>query len=282
MNKVFLGIILAVCILGMLLVMLNDRLGRKAAPRIAQQTTEMPVVAPSATPEEMEANARALEIAEAARALAGETRRPEPEQDILPPARETPSAAPEQQPAPVSPRPMATAPEPEQPPLPPAAKPEPKPAPAPRPPLAQTAKPEPAPRPEPAPAETRPVAQKPAPDVPFQEPAAKPELPAGAHTVTRYVIYARERGATVRIGGNSKMDYSSMTLENPDRVVLDIAGAWKFPPSPGIPRNDLVSAVRVGRSGDKTRIVIDLKGKPRKVLLVPFKNGDGVDVRVDR
>lgn len=86
----------------------------------------------------------------------------------------------------------------------------------------------------------------------------------------------------MRIGADKPIKYSSMTLENPNRVVLDLDGQWEFPPDPGIPRNDLVEHVRIGKNGDKTRVVIDLKDKPRQSRVVTSNNGATVDVRVDR
>lgn len=266
MNKVFLGLILAVCVLGMALVMLNDRLGRKTDVRQPQQTAQpLP-----RSPEDLAAAARALEMAQAKSALeeSGETERKD---------RAAQPALAERLPEPL-PRPAVSRP------------------PAPKPEVAKPAQREPEP-PRPAPvAEVKPAKPEPVRPEPVKPEAPRPETPKpesrpeavktdakkGSMTATKFVIYAREKGATVRIGGNGKVDYSSMTLEEPNRVVLDLAGEWKFPPHPGVPKNDLVSAVRVGQNGDKTRVVIDLKEKPRKVILVPFKNGDGVDVRVDK
>lgn len=261
MNKVFLGIILAVCILGMLLVMLNNRLGRKPEVRQNLPVAEAPV--DSRTSEEREA--RALEIADAERALAGPQEepglqsRPElaPPPEVRPPLPEQELARPEAVPVPPAPRPVL----PETKPAPPEIKP-------------------PAPEVRPASPEAKPAPPATTPASPV--PAQRQEGAAPGGTVTRFVVYARDNGATVRIGTNARMDYSSMTLANPDRVVVDISGNWKFPPNPGIPRNDLVSAVRVGKSADKARVVIDLKMKPRRVTLVPMKNGNGVDVRVDK
>lgn len=268
MNKVFIGLILAVCVLGMALVMLNDRLGRKPEQRPAPPIAE--TVQPARTPEEIAATARAMELAEATVAppVAREPEQPADNETERPGVMERPARI--EQPKPiVKPEPVA--------------KPEPKPL-----------RPEPVAKPAPKPTELPPVK----PDTRVElapKPEAKPEqsgrtgqttspkdTPAGNKTATKFVIYARDKGATVRVGGNSKVDYSSMTLENPDRVVVDLAGDWKFPPNPGVPKNDMVSAVRVGQNGDKTRLVIDLKGKPRKVILVPHKNSDGVDIRVDK
>lgn len=257
MNKVFLGLILAVCVLGMALVMLNDRLGRKPEPRPAASVAQP---AQERSPEEIAAQARAMELARAALSPPAEK---EPE-DIQKESLPEPAPEPRHQPRPEA---VASRKPPQQP--------ESAPLPEAKPALRQ---PEPVPRPEPKP-EPKPVAEQPKRE---PQPAAPAKEAASGKTATRFVIYARDKGATVRVGGNAKVEYSSMTLENPNRVVVDLTGDWKFPPNPGIPKNDLVSAVRVGQNGDKTRLVIDLKVKPRKVVLVPFKNGDGVDVRVDK
>lgn len=294
MNKVFLGLILAVCVLGMALVMLNDRLGRKAEPRPAAPAAE------TLSNEEMAINARAMELAEAAKALAPPKREDQP----LTPATTPPSPFT----TPATPA-VAPVPAPKPTPLPPTAVTPPKvekvevPAPKPTPVKVEQ------PTPPPAAAKPEPPAQKPVPvkaekpeqpkaEPPKSAPKSEPkaaEAPKGdapkaespknsgaGKTANRFVVYARDKGATVRVGGNGKMEYSSLTLENPNRIVVDFSGEWKFPANLGIPKNELVSAVRVAQNGDKTRMVIDLKDKPRKVLLVPFKGGDGVDVRVDK
>ncbi len=265
MNKVFLGIVLAVCILGMLLVMLNDRLGRKSESVASLPATESASMQMGAR--NTESAAKALEAADAENAMAP------PQIEEVPPFRPGEPVATLEPPAGM----LAPVPQQREPEIPP-------PASAPQ--RQQELLPEPAPAPaKPAPVKPTPAAPakveaKPAPPA---KPDTMPAQQAGAaHTINRFVVYSRERGATVRIGGTSKLEYSSMTLTNPDRVVVDLPGNWKFPPNPGVPKNDLVSAVRVGKNGDKTRVVIDLKMAARKVLLVPFKSEDGVDVRLDR
>lgn len=101
--------------------------------------------------------------------------------------------------------------------------------------------------------------------------------------VKKFVIFARENGATVRITGNGPMAWRSMVLDNPPRVVLDLDGEWSFPAHPGVPKNDMVNTVRVGKpAGNKTRVVIDLKNKPKSSRVIAAKDGDGFDVRVDK
>lgn len=269
MNKVFIGLVLAVCLLGMALVMLNDRLGRSPDAAYTQ-----PVATPRpASPGQMqiEADARAREIAEAA-SREETPAQPEPAQPPAP-APAAPVAA---APATSLDSPGASLPRlPQAVPVPPS--PEPAPAPMPVPP----------PRTAPA-SELPPVTAKAAPPAPAPEPARqeaarnKADTQPGGRTIGKFVVYSRDKGATVRIGGDAKMEFSHMVLENPSRVAVDLAGEWKIPSLPGIPRNDLVEKVRVGHDGAKTRITIDMKEKPRRVTLVPARDGRGVDVRVDK
>lgn len=285
MNKVFIGLILAVCVLGMGLVMLNNRLGRSPDPRQAPPAAEMR--APSFDHPVIEEADRKREIAEAASRQEDETASTLKEYgtDIPPTPPRMPDGLSESgqfiPPEPPDARKGggdnkigAVAPTPER--LPqkninqadlntPAAasqKPEPKPA--------TIAK-----------GETPKTEQKPdAPQKP--EPAKDSQHSEKGNIATRFVVYSRDKGATVRIGGNSKMDFNHMILENPNRIVVDLPGDWRFPDNPGIPRNELVQAVRVGKNEGKTRVVIDLKEKPRRVNIVPFKDGNGLDVRVDK
>ncbi|WP_165078156.1 MULTISPECIES: AMIN domain-containing protein [unclassified Desulfovibrio] len=282
MNKTIFFLILAVCILGMALILLNQRLGRAPEPRptaraeqsvvadapMTEPAPEYPVPtpsrapspeedaprAPAALPEAVEraaesereaaaaaAAALAVEQKEADAALHGTTPAP------TPPAMPTPTAvapAPQAQPKAAAPAPKETAQRP----------------------AAETAR---------QPAQERATAAAPAKKAPAQEKAT------GPRTITRFVVFARDNGATVRLTGNGPLRYKSMNLQNPDRVVLDLEGDWEVK-APAVPKNPLVSAVRVGDLDGRTRIVIDLKGKPRTARVIPAKTGDGVDVRVDQ
>lgn len=273
MNKVILGLILAVCVLGMALVMLNERLGREndSSPRMQaaneQMQPETPrpgasssYTAPAQTdilPADNAAGESAPRLRSPSLEAAMRMEKELAEEALAPPVPGQPAAdergAEEAAQPSVAPDPEPVAVEPNA-----EAKPEPKPA----------AKPASAPK-----------TQQP------QAPKKDPEKPAAAkdgNVINRFVIYSREKGATVRIGGNGAIVYKSMTLENPDRVVLDLDGHWQFPPNPGVPKNDLVNNVRIGQMGDKTRVVIDLKEKPRSTRVISAKKGDSLDVRVDK
>lgn len=271
MNKVILGLILAVCVLGMALVMLNERLGRKNDPfSAATAQTEMnqrdsssmdsakTAMPPEAVRAEEEARALAMELEEARQGLAS----PEEEnKNILPP--ELPAAL-----QPEMEKPLAqvepTAPKTEIP--------------------ADLEKMEKTPVPV---ARAKPAEQKSEQKTEQTqeqkgERTEKAEKPASGKVVNRFVVFARDGGATIRVGSPAKINFSNMTLENPDRVVVDMDGTWQFPVNPGIPKNEIVSKIRTGKMGDKTRVVVDLKMKPRSVRVIPARNGDGFDIRVDK
>lgn len=286
MNKTIFFLILAVCILGMALILLNQRLGRAPEPRptarseqtvvadtpMTEPAPEYPVPAPApaptlaptlqeevpkapaALPEAVERAAESEREAAAAAAAALAVEQKEATAALAPPApaQATPPAA---APAPQA-QPKATAPKEA----------------APRPAASETPR---------QPAQPSAATAAPAKKAGAQEKAPAQASVVGPRTITRFVVFARDSGATVRLTGNGPLRYKSMNLENPDRVVLDLEGDWEVK-APAVPKNPLVSAVRVGDLDGRTRIVIDLKGKPRTARVIPAKTGDGVDVRVDQ
>ena len=128
------------------------------------------------------------------------------------------------------------------------------------------------------PAQTdKPKAEKAKTEKPRAEKAAAPR----ERNISRFVVFARDKGATVRLEGNAPLRYKSMNLTNPDRVVVDLDGQWQIK-APGVPKNPLVSNVRIGKMADKTRVVIDLKAKPQNTRFVLAKDGNTLDVRVDQ
>src|SRR5688500_11464539 len=67
------------------------------------------------------------------------------------------------------------------------------------------------------------------------------------------------------------LQYKLMTMQNPDRLVLDIAGATLvagFKPGAG---TGVLKGVRTGRQGKDLRVVFDLAGgvRPKSFLLPP-------------
>ena len=251
MNKAILSLLLAVCILGMALIMLNDRLrGPGVTPPPADLAAPatvdaLPAVVPpaspqAAAPEAVRPAVQPLDADEppaplsAPQALPGAAPQATTTQ---PPAMQTTAQAERQAPAAPRPEPME----------------QPRPHTA-----AQTA-------PKPAPA-TKAEAAKPAP---------------AQQAITRFVIFSRETGATVRLVGNRPLVYKPMQLTGPHRVVVDLDGTWQIK-APGVPKNPLVTNVRIGKMGDRTRVVIDLTAKPQKTRYTLSKDKRTLDIRVDQ
>jgi hypothetical protein len=97
----------------------------------------------------------------------------------------------------------------------------------------------------------------------------------------KLVVFARDKGATVRLAGGAPVRYQTMTLTGPDRVVVDVEGLTGLK-APGVPKNPVVSNVRLGAADGKTRIVIDLAGKPGHIRFVLSKEKDTLDIRIDQ
>ena len=102
-----------------------------------------------------------------------------------------------------------------------------------------------------------------------------------AKTYDRVVTSAKfsMKGSLIKLTlrGNSPMIGHFYVLEDPDRVVLDLAGNWQIE-VPKVPSNRLVGAVRVGQHEDKTRLVFDMKN-PGKAALVPL-NRNALELRI--
>lgn len=119
------------------------------------------------------------------------------------------------------------------------------------------------------------------------------EKPASANTekaakaapqkleITRFVVFARDKGATIRLVGTAPLNYKNMTLNSPERLVVDLDGKWQVK-APGVPKNPVVTNVRLGKMDGKTRVVIDLSGKPANVRYVLSKDKLSLDIRVDQ
>ncbi len=116
---------------------------------------------------------------------------------------------------------------------------------------------------------------------------AKPETKTDAKAEAkaerpRMVVFARDKGATVRLTTGRTITYRQMLLENPWRVVIDVTGEYKNLRAPGIPDNTMVSNVRLGHYTNRTRIVVDLKSKPAGFRTILSEDRDRLDIRVDK
>jgi hypothetical protein len=109
------------------------------------------------------------------------------------------------------------------------------------------------------------------------EPTAK-QTSGGSKNITNIVVYATQEGATLRLVGDKPLEYTSMLLRGPDRLVLDFEGQWNVN-VPALPQNRLIKAIRVGRQTDSTRMVIDLHRTPASHRLVKT-SPQGLDVRL--
>lgn len=342
MNKIIMGLIVAVCVLGMALIMLNEKLGRKpdSAPltvetpapvaeagssgslslnRPAEDDLMAPLPAPMPTPAPGLAPAPAPTLSEPpappAFSFGGDQGGTPASLPPLPQAPRPDLSSPMPQEAPSAEMRLPATPVPPVPRMPDteerkdipvpslasdvvAEREREEASPAPRPATPEKAKPVP-------PRETR-KAEKPAPEPRKEtaekketvekktesrkEEAARKEAPrketpsraksSADKSIERFVVYAREGGATVRLVGNTTISYKPMVLTNPDRVVVDLDGDWEIK-APGVPKNELVTNVRIGKMNGKTRVVIDLKeaSKPRYTLSADRQM---LDVRVDK
>lgn len=280
MNKVFIGMVLAVCILGMILGLLNERLTQKPepAPVFTQNTTSGNEItaridndvrqAPVQTPDLDKVQAEETRMAR--EALAPPPAKEEivesaPAPTMLEEAAsvqlENEASAQNQPPQALPSSPAVTTPEPAQV------------IPQPAPVATQETKPA---------SVAAPHAKEPQTAAPTAKAPQAATPPAKPNTIVKFVVFARDKGATVRLAGSSPMHYKNMTLENPHRVVIDLDGDWSFPGNLAVPKNELVNSVRVGKMDGKTRVVVDLKEKPRTSRVISSKTGDGLDLRVDK
>ncbi|MDR0815874.1 MAG: AMIN domain-containing protein [Desulfovibrio sp.] len=97
---------------------------------------------------------------------------------------------------------------------------------------------------------------------------------------TRLAVFVRDKGATVRLTSHRPpIRYKTVNLTNPERVVVDVEGLDALK-APGVPKNSLVTNVRVGRIEKGTRVVIDLSAKPKRTRFVLSNEGDTLDIRL--
>src|ERR1700678_4051450 len=96
--------------------------------------------------------------------------------------------------------------------------------------------------------------------------------PAGAVEVHALRLWASPEGTRVVLDLSGSAQHSVLVLKNPDRIVLDVAGArlapgWRAPAGIGV-----VKQVRLGRrSSGELRIVLDLSRpiRPKSFLATP-------------
>ena len=263
MNKIILGLLLAVCVLGMALIMLNERLSRDTEPiptSVAEKKEPGPGEGsplPPPPPEERRPAPEAPSVPEPAQPLApkddgGMTQGTvqasravpppaEPARDIAPPAQPDTEATP----APVKKQEeLPVIPEKKQP-------------------------------------DARKQEKQPAEKSKASADSSGKQQPPTEQRISRFVVFARDKGATVRVTGTGPLRYKTEQLHNPERLVVDLDGKWSIK-APGVPANPLVTNVRIGKLPEKTRIVIDFKEKPRSVRVILARERNSIDIRVDQ
>ena len=133
-------------------------------------------------------------------------------------------------------------------------------------------------RPVPAPAPAEKKAEKPAAK---PQPAPRKTAPAPRdQTITNFVVFVRDGGATIRLDASSPIRFKHLELTSPARVVVDLHGTWKLS-EPGVPKGEMVKDVRLGKKGGDTRIVIDLHAKARTRYILT-RGKKRLDIRLDK
>ena len=286
MNKVILSLLLAVCVLGMALIMLNEKLRKPEQAPITQATQSQGATPGTDSPSVPDMGLPSLGDTDQTAKIGGPA-----EQPYLPPLPVESGHSP----APVDRAPQLEsntlrsadaasvhAPLPE----PVVHKPEPasaadKATSASKPEATSPAKPAPPVAPAvPAAPEKAKAPEKTAQDKPSNTEKAAKAAPQ-KQEITRFVVFARDKGATIRLVGTAPLNYKNMTLNSPERLVLDLDGKWQVK-APGVPKNSLVTNIRLGKMDDKTRVVIDLSGKPAHVRYVLSKDKLSLDLRVEQ
>ena len=113
-----------------------------------------------------------------------------------------------------------------------------------------------------------------------EKPAPKPQPAPKNQTITNFVVFVRDGGATIRLDASSPIRFKHLELTSPSRVVVDLHGTWKLS-EPGVPKGEMVKDVRLGKKGSDTRIVIDLHAKA-KTRYILTKGKKRLDIRLDK
>ncbi|MDL2279164.1 AMIN domain-containing protein [Desulfovibrio sp. OttesenSCG-928-G11] len=93
------------------------------------------------------------------------------------------------------------------------------------------------------------------------DPIRPVELPAhAAHSLTGISLTPSGQGLRLRIEADSAFVCKTFILTGPDRLVVDLPGAWKGMKAPQVPQNALVKHARLGQQPGGPRLVLDLSG----------------------
>ncbi len=97
--------------------------------------------------------------------------------------------------------------------------------------------------------------------------SAPKTLAPGQKAISRTRLEIGPRSATFRLTGVADLQGKAFALKEPDRIVVDLNGAW------GInlgktPNNTILKSVRAGNQEANTRLVFDMHRPPRSFKLV--------------
>lgn len=94
---------------------------------------------------------------------------------------------------------------------------------------------------------------------PARQAPATASVSRGKGSIVEMSLQFRGRGMALVIVGDGPLPVRHFVLTGPDRLVVDLPGAWRNLKAPAVPGNNLVKSIRIGRQGDADRVVLDLK-----------------------
>ncbi|MDR1241298.1 MAG: AMIN domain-containing protein [Deltaproteobacteria bacterium] len=107
--------------------------------------------------------------------------------------------------------------------------------------------------------------------------ASAASVAVGRGNILQTSLKFRGLGMFLSIEADSPLPVKYFVLSSPDRLVIDLPGAWKNLKLPAVPSNMLVKDIRIGRQADSDRIVIDLGRKIKNDSLIRL-NDKAVEV----
>ncbi len=120
--------------------------------------------------------------------------------------------------------------------------------------------------------ETKPVVTPPA------EPKPAAETSQNERVIRKISVLNIGDGVTIRFDSNKMPTYHYSHLNSPERLVVDLDGAWKIRPQ-GAGKNPFVSNIRIGEHREGTRIVFDLQKAPSSIRFLKYGT-TGLDIRL--
>ncbi|MDR2603763.1 MAG: AMIN domain-containing protein [Desulfovibrio sp.] len=86
-----------------------------------------------------------------------------------------------------------------------------------------------------------------------------PEKPfKSAHTLKNISLTFAGNDMLLQLEADSAFPCKTFSLSGPDRLVIDLPGAWKGMKAPTVPGNRIVKKARMGLQSDSARLVLDL------------------------